>query len=292
MTTTNPPAAQVGFYRVGDLDLNRIGYGAMQLAGPGVSGPPRDRAAAIEVLRTAVELGVNHIDTADAYGPHTTNEIIREALFPYGDHVHIATKVGLVRDERGGWLPANSPQSLREQVHDNLRWLGLDLLDVVNLRTTGGVDDRVMAPGMLEQQFEALAELQQQGLIRHLGLSAVSLDQLAEAQRIAPVACVQNFFNIANRADEAMLAATAEQDIAYVPYFPLGGFSPLQSDVLESVAKRLGATPVAVAQSWLLQHSPNIMLIPGTSSVDHLRENITGAALALPPDAVAELDAI
>src|SRR2546429_3699775 len=292
MTATSPPAAQAGSYRVGDLDLNRIGYGSMQLAGPGVFGPPRDRAAAIEVLRTAAELGVNHIDTADAYGPYITNEIIREALFPYRDDVHIVTKVGVVRDERGGWLPANSPESLRAQVHDNLRRLGLDVLDVVNFRTLAGVDDRATVPGTLTPQFEALAELQQQGLIGHLGLSTVSLDQLAEAQRIAPVVCVQNFYNIANRADAAVLAATASQDIAYVPYFPLGGFSPLQSDVLESVAKRLGATPIAVAESWLLQRSPNVMLIPGTSSVDHLRENIAGATLALPPDAVAELGAI
>src|SRR3989442_2474409 len=246
MTTTKPPAAQAGSYRVGDLDLNRIGYGAMQLAGPGVFGPPRDRAAAIEVLRTAVELGVNHIDTADAYGPYITNEIIREALFPYGDHVHIATKVGIVRDEKGGWLPANSPQSLREQVHDNLRRLGLDVLDLATLRTTVGIDDRVAVPGTLARQFEALAELRQQGLIRHLGLSTVSLDQLAEAQRIAPVVCVQNFYNIANRADEAVLAATAEQHIAYVPYFPTGGVSPLQSDMLETVAQRLRAPPHAV----------------------------------------------
>jgi len=291
MTTTRPPTAQAGSYRVGDLDFNRIGYGAMQLAGPGVFGPPRDRAGAIEVLRTAVELGVNHIDTADAYGPYVTNEIIREALFPY-DHVHIVTKVGVVRDERGGWLPANSPQSLREQVHDNLRRLGLDVLDVVNLRTLAGIDARATAPETLTPQFEELAELRQQGLIRHLGVSTVSLDQLVEAQRIAPVVCVQNFYNIANRADEAVLAATAEQGIAYVPYFPLGGFSPLQSDVLESVAKRLSATPTAVAESWLLQHSPNILLIPGTPSVDHVRKNIAGATLALPPDAVAELDAI
>ena len=200
MTTTGPPAAQAGSYRVGDLDFNRIGYGAMQLAGPGVFGPPRDRAAAIEVLRTAVELGVNHIDTADAYGPHTTNEIIREALFPYHGDVHIVTKVGVVRDERGGWRPATSPQSLREQVHDNLRRLGLDVLDVVNLRTLTGIVDRATVPNPLTPQFEALAELQQQGLIRHLGLSTVSLDQLAEAQQIAPVVCVQNFYNIANRA--------------------------------------------------------------------------------------------
>jgi aryl-alcohol dehydrogenase-like predicted oxidoreductase len=288
MTTTSPPAARAGSYRVGDLDLNRIGYGAMQLAGPGVFGPPHDRAAAIEVLRTAVELGVNHIDTADAYGPYITNEIIREALFPY-DTVHIVTKVGIIRDQRGGWLPGNSPQSLRAQVHDNLRRLGLD---VVYLRTLAGIDDRATVADTLTPQFEALADLQQQGLIRHLGLSTVSPGQLAEAQQIAPVACVQDFYNIASRADAAVLAATAGQHIAYVPYFPLGGFSPLQSDVLESVAKRLGATPTAIAQSWLLQHSPNIMLIPGTSSVAHLRENIAGAALTLPADAVAELDAI
>jgi pyridoxine 4-dehydrogenase len=292
MTVIKPPAAQAGSYRVGDLDLNRIGYGAMQLAGPGVFGPPRDPAAAIDVLRSAVELGVNHIDTADAYGPYITNEIIREALSPYDGDVHIVTKVGVVRDERGGWRPATSPQSLREQVHDNLRRLGLDVLDVVNLRTLSGIVDRATVPNPLTPQFEALAELQQQGLIRHLGLSTVSLDQLAEAQQIAPVVCVQNFYNIANRVDEEVLAAAAEQRIAFVPYFPLGGFSPLQSDVLDSIAKRLGATPTAVALSWLLQHSPNIMLIPGTSSVDHLRQNIAGAALALPPDAVAELDAI
>ena len=243
MTTTKPPGARAGSYRVGDLDLNRIGYGAMQLAGPGVFGPPRDRAAAIEVLRTAVELGVNHIDTADAYGPYITNEIIREALFPYGDHVHIVTKVGVVRDERGGWLPGNSPQSLREQVHDNLRSLGLDVLDMVYLRTLTGADAGATAADTLTPQFEALAELQQAGLIRHLGVSTVSLGQLAEAQQIAPVVSVENFYNIANRADAAVLAATAEQHIAYVPYFPLGGFTPLQSDTLEAVAKRLGAPP-------------------------------------------------
>ena len=230
-------------YRVGDLDLNRIGYGAMQLAGPGVFGPPRDRAAAIEVLRTAVELGVNHIDTADAYGPYITNEIIREALFPYGDHVHIVTKVG-VGPRRAGRLAARQlagvaaragarqspPARARRARHGYLR-------------TLAGIDDRATVPGELARQFEALAELQQQGLIRHLGLSTVSLDQLAEAQQIVPVVSVENFYNIANRADAAVLAATASQDIAYVPYFPLGGFSPLQSDVLESVAKRLGATP-------------------------------------------------
>jgi aryl-alcohol dehydrogenase-like predicted oxidoreductase len=292
MNSANPPAAHAGSYRVGDLDLNRIGYGAMQLAGRGVFGPPRDRAAAVEVLRTAVELGVNHIDTADFYGPFITNEIIREALFPYGDQVHIVTKVGVHRDDQGAWVPSNSPESLREQVHDNLRRLGLDVLDVVNLRIPDRRDGRPPVAGTIGPQFEALAGLQQQGLIRHLGLSTAGPAELAEAQRVAPVVCVQNFYNIANRADEAVLAATASQGIAYVPYFPLGGFSPLQSDVLESVARRLGATPIAVAESWLLQRSPNVMLIPGTSSVDHLRENIAGAALALPPDAVAELDAI
>src|SRR5580693_3623255 len=226
MTSTNRPAAQAGSYRVGDLDLNRIGYGTLQLAGPGVFGPPRDRAAALELLRTAVELGVNHIDTAAGYGPHSTNEIIREALFPYGDHVHIVTKVGIIRDDRGGWLPGNSPQSLREQVHDNLRRLGLDVLDVVYLRTLAGIDDRATAADALSPQFEALAELQQQGLIRHLGVSTVSAGQLAEAQSIAPVVCVQNFYNIARRDDDTLVDLTARQGIAYVPYFPLGGFTP------------------------------------------------------------------
>src|SRR5260370_6151727 len=229
----------------------------MQLAGPGVLGPPRDREAAIEVLRTAVELGVNHIYTADAYGPYITNEIIREALFPYGDHVHIVTNVGVVRDERGGWLPANSPQSLREQVHGSLRRLGLDVLDVVNLRTLAGIDDRATVSDTLTPQFEALAELQQRGLIRHLGLSTVSLDQLAEAQQIAPVVYVQDFYNIANRADAAVLAATAEQHIAYVPDFPLGGFPPLQAHVLESVATRLPAPPTARPPFLLPHPSPN-----------------------------------
>jgi pyridoxine 4-dehydrogenase len=290
MTTTDTPAARAGSYRVGDLELNRIGYGAMQLAGPGVSGPPRDRAEATEVLRTAVELGVNHIDTADAYGPGITNEIIKEALSPFGDRVHIATKVGVVRDDKGGWLPGNSPESLREQVYDNLRGLGLDVLDVVYLRTLAGLVDLPVVPGEFARQFEVLAELREQGLIRHLGVSTVDVDQLTEAQRIAPVACVENSYNIVNRVDEAVLTATAEQHIAYVPYFPLGGFSPVQSEVLSSVAERLGATPTAVAQSWLLQRSPNVLLIPGTSSVAHLRENIAGAALTLPPDAVVELD--
>jgi pyridoxine 4-dehydrogenase len=278
-----------GRYRVGDLELTRVGYGAMQLAGPGVFGPPKDHDAAIAVLREAVDLGINHIDTADIYGPHVTNELIREALAPYPDDLHIVTKIGARRDEHGGWPPARTPAELREQVHDNLRNLKLDVLDVVNLRL-GGVEGP--EPGSLAPQFEALAELQQQGLVRHLGLSTVTAEQLAEAQSIAPVVCVQNLYNIARRDDDALVDLTARQGIAYVPYFPLGGFSPLQSDALESVAKRLEATPMTVALAWLLQRSPNMLLIPGTSSVEHLRENVAGAGLELPADAVAELDAI
>ncbi len=238
---------------------------------------------------TAVGLGINHIDTADFYGPHVTNELIREALAPYPDDLHIVTKVGARRDARGGWPHARTPAELRAQVHDNLRHLGLDMLDLVNLRT-GGVEGP--EPGSIAQQFEALAELRQQGLIRHLGLSTVTAGQLAEAQSIAPVACVQNLYNIARRGDDDLVDLTARQGIAYVPYFPLGGFSPLQSDALEKVAARLGAAPMAVALAWLLRRSPNILLIPGTSSVEHLRENVAGAALELPADAAAELDAI
>jgi pyridoxine 4-dehydrogenase len=278
-----------GRYPVGDLELTRVGYGAMQLAGPGVFGPPKDHDAAIAVLRAAVELGINHIDTADFYGPHVTNLIIREALYPYPDDLHIVTKVGARRDENGGWPHARTPDELRAQVHDNLRNLGLDALDVVNLRIGGREGPE---PGSLAPQFEALAELQQQGLIRHLGLSTVSAEQLAEAQSIAPVVCVQNLYNIARREDDALVDLTARQGVAYVPYFPLGGFSPLQSDALESVAKRLEATPMTVALAWLLQRSPNMLLIPGTSSVDHLRENVAGTGLELPADAIEELDAI
>jgi aryl-alcohol dehydrogenase-like predicted oxidoreductase len=278
-----------GTYRVGDLDLTRIGYGAMQLAGPGVFGPPKDRDAAIAVLREVVTLGITHIDTADFYGPHVTNEIIREALAPYPDDLHIVTKVGARRDETGGWPHARTPDELRAQVHDNLGRLDLEAIDVVNLRV-GGLD--APEPGSIAEQFTALAELQQQGLIRHLGLSTVDAEQVAEAQAIAPVVCVQNMYNIAHRDDDALVDSLAAQGIAYVPYFPLGGFSPLQSDALASVAKRLDATPMSVALAWLLQRSRNILLIPGTSSVEHLRENVTGAGLVLPPDAVAELDAI
>ncbi len=278
-----------GVYRVGDLDLARVGYGAMQLAGPRVFGPPKDRAAAVAVLRAAVDLGINHIDTADFYGPHVTNEIIREALAPYPDDLHIVTKVGARRDEQGGWPHARTPAELREQVHDNLRRLGLDALDVVNLRV-GGIE--APEPGSIAEQFAALAELRERGLIRHLGLSTVTAEQLAEAQTIAPVVCVQNLYNIARRGDDPLVDRTAAEGIAFVPYFPLGGFSPLQSEALETVAKRLDATPLAVALAWLLRRSPNMLLIPGTSSVEHLRENVAGAGLALPADAVAELDAI
>ena len=278
-----------GSYRVADLDLSRAGYGAMQLAGPGVFGPPKDRDAAIAVLRTAVDLGINHIDTADFYGPQVTNELIREALAPYPGDLHIVTKVGARRDAAGGWLHARTPAELRAQVHDNLRHLGLDVLDVVNMRT-GGVEGP--EPGSIAEQFGALAELRQQGLIRHLGLSTVTAAQLAEAQAIAPVVCVQNLYNIARRDDDALVDLTARQGIAYVPYFPLGGFAPLQSDALQRTAGRIGATPMAVALAWLLQRSPNILLIPGTSSVAHLRENVASAALTLPADAVADLDVI
>jgi aryl-alcohol dehydrogenase-like predicted oxidoreductase len=286
MTASNLPG---GVYRTGDLDLTRVGYGAMQLAGPGVFGPPKDRAAAVAVLREAVELGITHIDTADFYGPHVTNEIIREALAPYPPQLHIVTKVGARRDEQGGWPHARTPAELRAQVHDNLRRLGLDVLDVVNLRV-GGLE--APEPGSIAEQFEALAELREQGLIRHLGLSTVNAEQLAEAQRIAPVVCVQNMYNIARREDDPLVELTAAQGIAFVPYFPLGGFSPLQSQTLAAVAKRLEATPLAVALAWLLRRSPNILLIPGTSSVAHLRENVAGAGLPLPADALAELDAI
>jgi pyridoxine 4-dehydrogenase len=278
-----------GTYRVADLDLTRMGYGAMQLTGPGVFGPPKDRDEAVAVLRTAVELGIRHIDTADYYGPYVTNELIREALAPYPEDLHIVTKVGARRDEHGGWPPARTPAELRAAVHDNLRRLGLDALDVVNLRVGGA-----LAPesGPLAEQFEALAELRQQGLIRHLGVSTVTADQLAEAQSIAPVVCVQNLYNLARRGDDDLVDRTAAQGIAYVPYFPLGGMSPLQSGALQAVADKLGATPMAVALAWLLRRSPNILLIPGTSSVAHLRENVAAAALQLPDEAAAQLDAI
>ncbi|MFJ5780163.1 oxidoreductase [Streptomyces sp. NPDC093094] len=269
----------------GDLTVTRTGYGAMQLTGPMAFGPPADRAAAVAVVREAVELGITHIDTSDYYGPYVVNEILREALHPYPQDLHIVTKVGFARDEKGGWPQAAEPDQLRQAVKDNLTRLGLDTLDVVNLRV-GGPGESVTTP------FGVLAELREQGLIRHLGLSTVTAEQVAEARSIAPVVCVQNLYNIANRGDDALIDSLAAQGIAYVPYFPLGGFSPVQSGVLDGVAARLGSTPRAVALAWLLRRSPNILLIPGTSSVAHLRQNVAGAAVELPDDAVAELDAV
>ena len=273
----------------GDLTVTRMGYGAMQLAGPHVFGPPADRDAAVAVLREAVALGINHIDTSDYYGPYVTNEIIAEALRPYPGDLHIVTKVGALRDDQGGWPPALSPEQLRQAVHDNLKRLGLEAMDVVNLRV-GGFDSP--EPGSLAEPFTALAQLQQDGLIRHLGVSTVTAEQVAEAQSIAPVVCVQNMYNLAHRSDDDLIDSLAEQGIAYVPYFPLGGFSPLQSDTLHSVAGRMNATPMAVALAWLLHRSPNILLIPGTSSVDHLRDNVAGAGLVLSDDDLAELNGI
>ncbi|MEU6784543.1 oxidoreductase [Nonomuraea angiospora] len=272
-----------------DLTLNRMGYGAMQLAGPGVFGPPQDRDQAIAVLREAIELGINHIDTSDFYGPTVVNELIKEALHPYPADLRIVTKVGARRGPKGEWLPAQDPADLKVAVHENLRHLGLDVLDVVNLRmvTHEGATDESLA-----EQFGALAELREEGLIRHLGLSGVSAAQLTEARSIAPVVTVQNLYNVANRQDDALVERCAAENIAYAPFFPLGGFTPLQSQTLSDVAARLGVSPQQVALAWLLQRSATIVLIPGTSSPAHLRENIAAADLVLPADAVAELDAI
>ncbi|GGF31060.1 oxidoreductase [Subtercola lobariae] len=272
-----------------DLTVTRVGYGAMQLAGPGVFGPPADHDEAVAVLRTVVELGITHIDTSEYYGPHYTNQIIREALYPYPEGLHIVTKVGARRDEKGGWPQARSPRELRDQVHQNLATLGLDAIDVVNLRV-GHMNDA--APGSIEEQFTALAELQQAGLIKHIGLSTVNAEQVAEAQAIAPIVEVQNFYNIATRGDDELLDSLAAQGVAFVPYFPLGGFNPLQVETLSAVAARLEAGPMAVALAWLLQRSPNILLIPVTSSTAHLRQNVASVALELPADAVAELNSI
>ncbi|MFF3467303.1 oxidoreductase [Streptomyces sp. NPDC002619] len=271
------------------LTLTRMGYGAMQLAGPHVFGPPRDRARAVAVVRAAVEAGITHIDTADFYGPTVVNEIIREALHPYPADVRIVTKVGARRGADGSWVMSRHPEDLKAQVYDNLRNLGVEALDVVNLRL-GDVD----APNeeSIADKFGGLAELRKQGLIRHLGLSTVTAGQLDEAQAIAPVVTVQNLYNLANRQDDALVERTAADNIAFTPYFPLGGFTPLQSDTLTKVAVRLDAAPQQVALAWLLQRSPNILVIPGTSSPDHLRENIAAASLVLPADAIAELDGI
>ena len=279
-----------GAFTLGDRTVNRMGYGAMQLAGPGVFGPPKDHDAALAVLREAVAAGVDHIDTSDFYGPHVTNQLIREALHPYPEGLTIVTKVGGKRGADASWNPAQSPPELTQAVHDNLRNLAVDVVDVVNLRVMGAG----MAPseGSIAERFTALADLRRQGLIRHLGLSNATAAQVEEASAIAPVVCVQNYYNLAHRDDDALIDDLAGKGIAYVPFFPLGGFSPLQSSALSDVAKRLDATPLQVALAWLLRRAPNILLIPGTSSVGHLRENLAAAELKLPDDALAELNAV
>ncbi|HMC47968.1 MAG TPA: aldo/keto reductase family oxidoreductase [Caballeronia sp.] len=270
--------------------VRRLGYGAMQLAGPGVFGPPKDHDVAIAVLREAVASGVNHIDTSDFYGPHITNQIIREALHPYQDDLVIVTKLGAVRGDDGAWLPAMEPEDLRRGVHDNLRNLGLDVLDVVNVRIMGNIHSP--AEGSIEKQVTALAELQREGLVRHIGLSNVTAAQIVEAQGIATIVCVQNHYNLVHREDDTLVDELASQGIAYVPFFPLGGFTPIQSSVLSTVAQTIGATPMQVALAWLLHRSPNILLIPGTSSLAHLRENLQAGQLSLSDAVLAELDAI
>jgi aryl-alcohol dehydrogenase-like predicted oxidoreductase len=283
-------ASKAGTFQLGGRSVNRMGYGAMQLAGPGVFGPPKDPAAAVAVLREALALGVNHIDTSDFYGPHVTNKLIREALHPYAEELVLVTKVGAQRGADGSWSPAQSPEELTRAVHDNLRNLGLDALEVVNMRAWGNMH----SPGeeSIEAQFTALAELQRQGLIRHLGLSNVTAAQVKQAQSIAEVVCVQNHYNLSHRNDEQLIAELGKQGIAYVPFFPLGGFTPLQSDTLASVAQRMGASQLCIALAWLLQRAPNILLIPGTSSVAHLRENLTASERVIPADLLAELDAV
>ncbi|WP_130620922.1 aldo/keto reductase family oxidoreductase [Dyella amyloliquefaciens] len=270
--------------------VNRMGYGAMQLAGPGVFGPPKDRATAIAVLREAVASGVNHIDTSDFYGPHVTNQIIREALHPYPDDLLIVTKVGAIRGDDGSWLSAQAPEDLRRAVHDNLRHLGRDVLDVVNLRVMGQIHEP--GEGSIARQVETLAELQQKGLVRHVGLSNVTSAQVAEAQGIATIVCVQNQYNLVQRADDALVDELAAKGMAYVPFFPLGGFTPIQSSGLSAIAHRLDATPMQVALAWLLHRSPNILLIPGTSSLGHLRENLKAAEIELSAEVLAELDKV
>jgi pyridoxine 4-dehydrogenase len=279
-----------GSYELGTRRVRRMGYGAMQLAGTGVFGPPKDRDAALAVLREAVAHGVNHIDTSDFYGPHVTNQIIREALHPYPDDLVIVTKVSVRRGEDGAWLPAFSRDELTQAVHDNLRNLGLDVLDVVNLRSMFNVHHP--AEGSLEAPLAVLADLQRQGLLRHIGLSNVTPTQIAEGRKIVPIVCVQNYYNVVHRADDGLIDELAKQGIPYVPYFPLGGFTLLQSSILSDVAGKLSATPMQVALAWLLHRSPNMLLIPGTSSVAHLRENLAAAQLRLSPQMIAELDRI
>lgn len=272
-------------YRLGDNEVGRLGYGAMQLAGPGVFGPPADEARALQVLRDAVAAGVNHIDTSDFYGPHVTNKLIKQALHPYPDNLTIVTKVGARRDEKANWLPAFSDEELTRAVEDNLRNLGLDVLDVVNLRAMFSAHGP--AEGSLEAPLETLIKLKDRGLIRHIGLSNVTAKQVADAQKMTSIVCVQNLYNVANRQDDALIDSLNEQGIAFVPFFPLGGFSPLQSSELNAVAAELDATPMQVALAWLLQRSPNILLIPGTSSPQHLQENLASARLVLPREALS-----
>jgi pyridoxine 4-dehydrogenase len=287
MTTTT--AEKSGSQLLGDREVRRLGYGAMQLAGPHVLGPPADRDAAIAVLRRAVELGVNHIDTSDYYGPTVVNELIREALHPYPEDLVIVTKVGARRDADGGWPEALEPDDLRRAVQENIEHLGVDALDVVNLRMPGFAEP---VQRSLAEPFEALAAMQQEGLVRHLGISNVTPQMYAEARGIAPVVCVQNHYNLVHRADDPLIDALARDGVAYTPFFPLGGFSPLQSAALDTVARRLETTPMQVALAWLLARSPNLLLIPGTSSVAHLEENLQAAARVLGPEELAELDRI
>lgn len=277
-------------YTLGDRQVARLGYGAMQLAGPGVFGPPKDEARALQVLRDAVAAGVNHIDTSDFYGPHITNQLIKKALHPYADDLVIVTKVGARRNDKGGWLPAFTPEALTQAVEDNLRNLGLDVMEVVNLRSM--LDVHGPKEGSLEPQVEAMIKLKERGLVRHIGLSNVTAKQVANAQAMTPIACVQNLYNLANRQDEALLDQLAAQGIPYVPFFPLGGFSPLQSDQLSEVAIELNATPLQVALAWLLQRSPNILLIPGTSSPEHLKQNLASSEVKLTPEIVQRLNTI
>ena len=281
---------KAGAFKLGDRLVKRLGYGAMQLAGPGVFGPPKDRAVAAAVLREAIASGVNHVDTSDFYGPHVTNQVIREALHPYPDDLVIVTKIGAQRGEDASWIPAFSRQELTQAVHDNLRNLGLVALEVVNLRAMFSAHGPV--EGSIEAPLSALAELQRQGLVRHIGLSNVTPTQIAESRKICEIVCVQNLYNVAQRADDALIDQLARDGIAYTPFFPLGGFTPLQSSVLSDVARRLGATPMQVALAWLLARAPNLLLIPGTSSVAHLRENLAAVDLALPDDARAALDEV
>ncbi|MFD8531720.1 aldo/keto reductase family oxidoreductase [Streptosporangium canum] len=284
-----PSALPGGTWTLGDSTVTRFGYGAMQLAGPGVMGPPADRDGALAVLREAVSLGITHIDTSDAYGPRITNELIREALHPYPSSLFIATKVGATRDAQGGWPVARRPEDLRKQVHENLDSLGVQTLDLVNMRMGDAQGPR---PGSIAEAFETLVDLQREGLIRHIGVSNVTAEQVVEARGIAPIVCVQNMYNLAHRHDDDLVDQLAADGIAYVPFFPLGGFTPLQSRALSQVASRLEATPMSVALTWLMRRSPNILLIPGTSSTAHLRENIAGAGLSLSDEDVAELDSI